>query len=122
MPRARSTPAIYRKVDGQRWLDTVTAAVVMGTYVDPKTAPTTVEQWCTTWLDGYATRRASTVRQAGVHVRQIVQALGTRRPLGSALPVRRALVDLETEGRRIVRQLRLRLARPALAERVRRGP
>lgn len=65
-----------RKTDGQRWLDEVTASVVTGTYVDPKTARTTVEQWCATWLEGYATRRASTLRQAGVHVRRIVEAFG----------------------------------------------
>ncbi len=65
-----------RKVDAQRWLDEVTAAVVTGAYVDPKTARTTVEQWCATWLDGYATRRRSTVRQARVHIAQIVAAFG----------------------------------------------
>src|SRR3954469_21100343 len=31
-----------RKVDAQRWLDEVTAAVQTGTYVDPKRARTTV--------------------------------------------------------------------------------
>lgn len=48
-----------RKIDGQRWLDEVTTAVQTGSYVDPKTARTTVEQWCTSWLEGYATRRPS---------------------------------------------------------------
>ena len=33
-----------RKLDAQRWLDEVTTAVVTGTYVDPKTARTTVEE------------------------------------------------------------------------------
>lgn len=47
-----------RKVDGQNWLDTVTSCVVTGTYVDPKTAKTTVGD---SWLEGYGTRRASTV-------------------------------------------------------------
>lgn len=65
-----------RKVDAQRWLDEQTAAQVSGTWVDPKTARTTVEAWCATWLDGYRTRRASTVRQAEVHVRLIVAAFG----------------------------------------------
>ena len=58
-----------RKIDAQSWLDTVTASVVRGDYVDPKTARTTVEQWCATWLEGYATQRPSTVRQGEVHVR-----------------------------------------------------
>ena len=33
-----------RKLDAQRWLDEVTTAVVTGTYVDPKTPRTTVEE------------------------------------------------------------------------------
>lgn len=65
-----------RKVDAQRWLDEVTTAVVTGTYVDPRTARTTVAAWCETWLAGYATRRASTVRQARVHVAQITAEFG----------------------------------------------
>jgi integrase len=47
-----------------------------GTYVDPKTAKTTVKQWADTWLDGYGTRRASTVRQAKVHLEQINREFG----------------------------------------------
>jgi hypothetical protein len=45
-----------RKVDAQRWLDEVTAAVMTGSYVDPKTAKVTVAAWCETWLEGYAPR------------------------------------------------------------------
>lgn len=65
-----------RKIDAQRWLDEQIAALVAGTHVDPKIARITVEQWCTIWLEGYATRRPSTVRQARVHVQQIVKAFG----------------------------------------------
>ena len=72
-----------RRVDAQRWLDGVAASVQ--TYVDPKTARTTVEQWCATWLEGYATRRPSTVRQAEVHVKQIVEAFGPM-PLAAVRP------------------------------------
>lgn len=68
-----------RKVDAQQWLDGQTASLVTGTHVDPRTARTTVEQWCDTWLDGYATRRRSTVRQARVHIAQIVKAFGPMR-------------------------------------------
>jgi integrase len=68
-----------RKIDGQQWLNTVTASVVRGDYVDPQTARTTVEAWCASWLEGYGTRRASTVRQAEVHVAKIVEAFGTMR-------------------------------------------
>jgi integrase len=68
-----------RKIDAKMWLDTVTASVVRGDYVDPKTARTTVEQWCAVWLAGYASRRASTVRQARVHIAQINLAFGPMR-------------------------------------------
>ena len=68
-----------RKVDAKAWLDTVTASVVRGDYVDPKTARTTVEQWCATWLQGYQTRRVSTVRQARSHIGQINRAFGSMR-------------------------------------------
>jgi integrase len=74
-----------RKVDAQRWLDGQTAALVSGTHVDPKTARTTVEQWCAVWLEGYATRRPSTVRQARVHIKHIVKAFGPMR-LGDVRP------------------------------------
>lgn len=68
-----------RKVDAQTWLDDVTASVVSGTYVDPKTARTTVGDWCDTWLEGYRTRRPSTVRQAEVHIAHIRAAFGSQR-------------------------------------------
>ena len=35
-----------------------------------------MKDWCETWLDGYGTRRPSTVRQARVHVAQIVAESG----------------------------------------------
>lgn len=88
-----------RKVDAQAWLDTVTAAVQTGAYVDPKTAKTTVEQWCATWLAGYATRRASTVRVAETHLAHIVRAFGTR-PLAAVRPsdVRSWTAKLKADG------------------------
>jgi integrase len=74
-----------RKIDAQQWLDGITASVATGTYTDPKTARTTVAQWCETWLSGYATRRASTVRQARVHVAQIKAEFGGM-PLSAVRP------------------------------------
>jgi site-specific recombinase XerD len=74
-----------RKVDAQRWIDEVTTAVVTGAYVDPKNARTTVGEWCRTWLEGYATRRDSTVRQANVHVAQIEKQFGPM-PLSAVRP------------------------------------
>jgi len=47
--------------------------------VDPKTARTTVGDRCASWLDGYGTRRASTVRQAQVHVDKITATFGNVR-------------------------------------------
>jgi integrase len=88
-----------RKVDGQRWLDEVTSSVVTGTYTDPKTARTTVGEWCGTWLAGYATRRGSTVRQARVHVAQIEAEFGPM-PLSAVRPsnVRSWTSRLRSEG------------------------
>jgi len=74
-----------RKVDGQRWLDEVTASMVTGNYTDPRTARTTVGEWCETWLAGYATRRPSTVRQARVHMAQITAEFGAM-PLSAVRP------------------------------------
>ncbi len=79
------TKTTRRKIDAQRWLEGRTAALVTGTHVDPRTARTTVEQWCTDWLRGYGTRRASTVRQARVHIAKIVDAFGSL-PLSAVRP------------------------------------
>ena len=68
-----------RKIDAQHWLDEVTSSVVTGTYVDPKTARMTVGDWCVTWLTGYQGNRASTVRQAEVHIAKIREAFGSVR-------------------------------------------
>lgn len=40
-----------RKVDAQRWLDEVTAAVVTGQYVDPRAGTITFEQWFRQWKE-----------------------------------------------------------------------
>jgi integrase len=65
-----------RKTDAQAWLDQQTAALVAGTHVAPRDARMTIKQWCDAWLAGYGTKRESTVRQARVHVAQIVSAFG----------------------------------------------
>jgi integrase len=72
---------------------------VTGTYVDPKTARTTVADWCETWLAGYATRRPRTVRQARVHVAQTTTAFGPM-PLSAVRPssVRSWTVELKAAG------------------------
>lgn len=65
-----------RRVDAQGWIDEQTAKLVTGTHVTPRTARVTVDDWCTTWLEGYRTRRRSTVRQAEVHLARIRAAFG----------------------------------------------
>ena len=74
-----------RKVDAQQWLDAVTASLVRGDYVSPAMARTTVTQWCDTWLLGYATRRASSVRTAKYHVSLIKESFGAM-PLAAVKP------------------------------------
>lgn len=64
-----------RKIDAQRWLDEVTAALVTNTYVDPKDRKVTVDEWCDLWIESYA-ERDSTVRQAKVHLAQIREEFG----------------------------------------------
>ena len=74
-----------RKTDAQRWLDEVSSSVVTGHYVDPKTARTTVEKWCETWLEGYKTRRPGTVKMARVHIALINKEFGPL-PLSAVRP------------------------------------
>jgi integrase len=88
-----------RKVDAQRWLDEQTAKLVGGTHIAPRQARLTVGEWCDTWLEGYAGKRASTVRAAGVHVARIKEAFGTM-PLAVVRPshVRTWTAQLAAEG------------------------
>jgi integrase len=88
-----------RKVDAQRWLDEVTASVVTGRYLDPKTARTTVGEWAEVWIKGYESRRPSTVRQARIHLKRITAEFGGRQ-LSSvrASDVKAWMVALKEEG------------------------
>ena len=90
-----------RRVDAQKWLDEVTASLVAGTHVAPKTARMTVGEWCDTWLEGYATRRPSTVRQARVHIARIKAEFGGMR-LSAVRPshVKAWTARLRTEGKK----------------------
>lgn len=74
-----------KSLEARAWVKTQEAAVVRGDHVDRKTAQTTVSAWVSTWLEGYATRRPGTVRQAEVHARVIVAEWGERR-LGDVRP------------------------------------
>jgi Site-specific recombinase XerD len=92
--------AFDRKVDAQQWLERVTASLVRGDHVTPRAARTTVGEWCDIWLAGYATRRKSTVRQAGVHVKLIREAFGAV-PMSAVKPsdVKGWTATLKSEGR-----------------------
>ncbi|WP_300008060.1 site-specific integrase [Pseudonocardia sp.] len=48
-----------RKVDGQRWLDEVTASVVTGQYVDPKAGRVTFRQYAESWRAAQVHRPSS---------------------------------------------------------------
>ncbi|WP_324650983.1 tyrosine-type recombinase/integrase [Georgenia sp. H159] len=89
-----------RKIDAQRWLDEVTADVVTGRYVDPRTARMTFSEWAETWLRGYEGKRPSTVRQARVHLRLLEAEFGDM-PLASIRPshVKAWTAKLASDGR-----------------------
>ena len=72
----RSHSAQGARPDARRWLDEQTAKLVAGTHVAPRVARTTVGEWCDIWLEGYRGNRATTVRQAEVHLARIRAAFG----------------------------------------------
>jgi hypothetical protein len=76
--------AFARRVDAQRWLDGVTASLVRGEHVTPRSARMTTGEWADTWLAGYS-RRKSTVRQAEVHIKVIKATFGAV-PLSAVKP------------------------------------
>jgi integrase len=85
-PDGRETAKAFAKQsDAVKWAAVMEGDVLRGAYIDPKAARITVAQWCETWLAGYATRRASTVRQARVHVKQITAEFGSL-PLAAVRP------------------------------------
>ncbi len=94
------TRAFDRKIDAQRWLDEVTTDITTGRYLDPRRARTTVGEWSEEWLKGYATNRASTYRQAEVHLKLINAAFGdVRLSEVKASAIRTWTATLQAEGR-----------------------
>lgn len=93
------TKAFERKADADRHWPGQETDVNRGTYIDPKDAKTTVEQWCELWVQGYATRRTSTVRQAKTHIALITKTFGSL-PLNGVRPsaVRRWCAQLKADG------------------------
>jgi hypothetical protein len=55
-----------RRTDAQQWLDQEITKQQTGSWIAPRAAKMTVEEWCKRWLDGYRTRKSSTVRMAEV--------------------------------------------------------
>lgn len=82
----------------EQWLEQQSTKIHTGSWVAPKAAGTTVDEWAVVWLEAYRTRKPSTVRQAEVHLAKIRAAFGTRR-LDSIRPteVRAWLVKLALE-------------------------
>jgi integrase len=91
--------AFSKKSDAERHASKMETDIAQGAYIDPKKARITVAEWCSTWLEGYATHRLSTVRQANVHIRRIVAEFGPY-PLGSLRPsqIRSWVAGLREEG------------------------
>jgi integrase len=75
-----------RKVDGQRWLDEVTAATVTGQYVDPKAGDITVAAYARQWAASRP-HNARTARRVASAIKNHVEGteLGAR-PLSKVLP------------------------------------
>lgn len=91
--------AFSKKGDAERHASRMETEIAQGAYIDPKKARITVAEWCSTWLEGYATHRSSTVRQANVHIRRIVAEFGPY-PLGGLRPsqIRSWVAGLLEEG------------------------
>lgn len=69
-----------RKVDAERYLTTVEAAKLAGSYVDPALGRLTVGDWAARWLDAQAHLKASTrERYAGILRAHVVPRWGTTR-------------------------------------------
>ena len=69
-----------RKVDAQRWLDSVTASVVRGDYTDPKASATTVGEMTATWLAGQVHLKATgRTRVEGIARLYVVPRWGSTR-------------------------------------------
>ncbi|HEY2879612.1 site-specific integrase [Nocardioides sp.] len=88
-----------RKVDAQRWLDTVTASIVRGDYVDPKAGRETVRAYSSRWQSVQVSSSGTARIVDNALRRHIMPALGGR-AIGA---VRRSDVQafiklLETKG------------------------
>jgi len=67
-----------RKVDGQRWLDEVTTAIVTGQYVDPTAGRVTFREYAEGWRDAQPHRKSSAERVEVALRRQAYPTFGDR--------------------------------------------
>jgi len=74
-----------RKVDGQRWLDEVTASVVTGQYVDPRAGKVTFREYAELWRAAQVHRPTTQAHTETMLRRHAYPVLGDR-PLASILP------------------------------------
>ncbi|MGZ6583166.1 MAG: tyrosine-type recombinase/integrase [Solirubrobacteraceae bacterium] len=74
-----------RKVDGQRWLDEVTASIISGQYVDPNAGKILFRDYAETWRHAQVHRYTSQLQVEGTLRRHVYPVLGDRQ-IGSILP------------------------------------
>ncbi|MBD0740553.1 tyrosine-type recombinase/integrase [Streptomyces sp. CBMA29] len=74
-----------RKVDAQRWLDEVTASVLTGQYVDPKSAKRPFKEYAEQWRSSQP-HRPSTARAVEQHLRCHAYPAWDGRTLGGIKP------------------------------------
>jgi integrase len=67
-----------RKIDAQRWLDEVTAAVVTGQYVDPKAGRITFRAYAEQWRQAQVHRPSSEAHVEGMLRRHVYPTFGDR--------------------------------------------
>jgi integrase len=94
-----------RKVDAQRWLDEITAAVVTGQYVDPKAGRITFREYAEQWRDAQVHRPTSQAHIEGMLRRHAYPTLGDRQ-ISTILPseVQAWVRLLGTSDRRVKRK------------------
>ncbi len=97
MERARN---FRRRIDAERFLVTVEADKVRGSWTDPRLARTTVEEWLPTWQASRVHLRSSTRAGADSLLRNHVLPHFGRRQLGSVTPtdVQAFVAHLEQNG------------------------
>ena len=94
-----------RKVDAQRWLDEVTAAVVTGQYVDPKAGRITFREYAEQWRQAQVHRPSSEAHVERMLRRHAYPTFGDR-PISTILPseVQAWVRLLGTSDRRVERK------------------